>query len=346
MAGLPTEAELQAVLDYLRGRLGSEIAYRAPPRRLTGGFVTDVYAFELTGAPPDWSVPLVLRVYPGWADASLIRRERCAQDTVAAQGFPAPRVLLCEEAADAVGRPFMVMDRMPGRPLMGGADFPTVVVELPRILRMPARTARVMLDLHALDAAALIDCFQAAGMDRRSAGPDHWLGRCEALIDEWSLDGLRAPLGWLRAKRPEDPPRPAICHGDLWGANILAEGERITGVLDWNLVTIADPAFEIGGQLASLQQSPIIAPFVIRWIAIAVGRLLARRLRSVYEAAHPLDDSNVRYYAVLRAFGELTFQLAADARIRSTGVEERRATWRPAQCARYIRRRTGVRVRI
>ena len=46
----------------------------------------------------------------------------------------------------------------------------------------------------------------------------------------------------------------------------------------------------------------------------------------------------------MRAFTELTFKLGLEAEVRATGVPRRMPTWRPDQCARYIERRTGVRI--
>jgi aminoglycoside phosphotransferase (APT) family kinase protein len=272
-----------------------------------------------------------------------IRRERCAQDVVAAQGVPAPRVLACEETNGALGRPFMVMERLAGRPQLI-ADFPRVVAELPRMFTQPRRQTAAMAMVHALDAQPLLDAFERAGIDRRSASPDHWLGAAEASIDEWGFEGLRPGLAWLRANRPLDPVRPSINHGDFFGGNILEEHGHVTGILDWNLVTVAGAECDVGGQIAVAEMSPVQAPPPVPQIAVGIGRLLARGLRRSYPGFDDLDADAVRYYAVMRAFTEMTYKLSAQARVRTTGVAERMPTWRPKQCARYFRSRTGVRV--
>ena len=40
-----------------------------------------------------------------------------------------------------------------------------------------------------------------------------------------------------------------MTHGDLWWANVLVDdgGSHLTGVLDWELAAIADPARDFGG---------------------------------------------------------------------------------------------------
>ena len=330
-------------LSYLRGRFGTNLAYRDPPKKLAGGFVTDVYGFSLDGAPDEWSGPLVLRVYPPDIDRLDVQRERCAQDVVSAQGVPAPGVLACEDTAGVLPGAFMVMERLPGRVQLA-IDFPRVIIEVPKLLTMHHRHAEAMRMVHALDARPLLEAFAAVGIDRRAAGPEHWLDRSVALIDRYSLDGARAGILWLRENLPA-PTRLAINHGDFFGGNILEDRGRITGILDWNLVTVADPAFDFGGQIAAAEMSPIAAPAPIRWSATGIGRLLARGLRRAYPAS-ALDPDAVSYFTAMRALTEAVYKLAAQARVLETGVRERMPTWQPKQCARYFLDRTGVRVDI
>ncbi len=42
-----------------------------------------------------------------------------------------------------------------------------------------------------------------------------------------------------------DPVEPVLVHGDLAGHNILWQGDRLAGVIDWDHATIADPAFDL-----------------------------------------------------------------------------------------------------
>jgi hypothetical protein len=74
---------------------------------------------------------------------------------------------------------------------------------------------------------------------------------------------------------------------------------------------------------------------------MGLGRLLASGFRRSYRKLREIADVNIGYYAVMRAFTELTFKLGLEAEVRATGVSRRVPTWRPEQCARYITRRTG-----
>jgi aminoglycoside phosphotransferase (APT) family kinase protein len=342
---LPPANLSDQVLDALRGIAGSGVAYREPLRSLAGGFVTDVYAFRLANAAGGWEGPLVLRLYPADTGAASIRRERCAQAAVSAQGVPAPRVLACEDTARSLERPFMIMELLPGRPQLV-IRFPEMLFEAPRLLTLPRRHAATLDLVHALDAAPLLEAFESAGIDRRAAGPEHWLDAADATIARWGLDGLRAGLEWLRSHRPAEPARAAICHGDFSGANVLEERGRVTGIVDWNLVTVADPAFDVGGQIAAYEMSPIPGPRVVRIAATGFGMWLAGEFRREYRKYRPLPEETVTYFAVMRAFTELTAKLGLEAEVRATGQPRRMATWRPDQCARYIRARSGVSLEI
>jgi fructosamine-3-kinase len=61
--------------------------------------------------------------------------------------------------------------------------------------------------------------------------PAHLRGRVE---------GLAGRLGEIL----EEPERPALIHGDVWGGNVLAEGDRITAFLD-PAIYHADPEIEL-----------------------------------------------------------------------------------------------------
>lgn len=54
------------------------------------------------------------------------------------------------------------------------------------------------------------------------------------------VEGLAGRLGEIL----EEPERPALIHGDVWGGNLLAEGDRITAFLD-PAIYHADPEIEL-----------------------------------------------------------------------------------------------------
>jgi aminoglycoside phosphotransferase (APT) family kinase protein len=334
--------DAERFLGYLRAAIGNT-TYAQAPKRLQGGYYASVYAFALDCAPPEWSGQLVLRVFPHDAEAWLVRREAVAQRVVYAAGLPAPRVLVVEEDLAAIDRMFIVMERLPGRALLGGAGFPSVVLELPKILRsMPHITAETHARLHGLDPAPLLAGFEGAGISAHEAGIDRWFDELDRGLAEWSLDVLRPAVDWLKAHRPPDSTQRSICHGDLGPSNILVEGETVTGILDWSLVTIADPAFDVGGMFAAFGMAPGFPGFVQR-IATRVGGTLARRFHDAYRSLRSVDEDAVRYFSAMRALTELGFVVRDRARVAATGVpSDVRPIWRPDQLIEYFRTVTGV----
>src|SRR5205809_4606124 len=88
-----------SLLEYLRDRLQRpELQYAAPPARITGGFDTQIYSFQLEGASEGFSGPLVARVFREDTPAEQARWESTVQNAMVGLGYPAPRVLLvCED---------------------------------------------------------------------------------------------------------------------------------------------------------------------------------------------------------------------------------------------------------
>src|SRR5205085_5308553 len=96
---------------------------------------------------------LIVRIIP---DVEVARREAVVQSEVVAQGFPAPPVRLTGTADDGLGRPFIVMDRMPGRPAMTEARGPAALAAMGRAaVAAPDLLARTAARLHSLDPAPL-----------------------------------------------------------------------------------------------------------------------------------------------------------------------------------------------
>lgn len=63
---------------------------------------------------------------------------------------------------------------------------------------------------------------------------------------------------WLAANVPDEPDRLVVVHGDAGPANFLFEGDRVTALLDWELVHIGDPMAD----LAMLCLRTLFQPFV------------------------------------------------------------------------------------
>jgi aminoglycoside phosphotransferase (APT) family kinase protein len=295
------EALATRLLDYLRRELATDpVTLARPPQRLTSGFEAITYKIDLVGAPAEFSRPLILRIFTERHPPGHAQFERAVQNAVAAQGFPVARVLLTGEVSDGLGAPFVIMERLPGVPMLD-------------LLKNPARGRRVarMLaalhaQLHALDPAPLRA--QLDGM-----GANHGISTATAVdeleqrIDRAGLDGMRDGIAWLHSHQPKSGAPEVICHGDFHANNVLVVGDRVSGVIDWSITRIGPAEFDVGSTLMIMKLGPRGVPRVLDPVVGFLSRNLARRYYAAYRSLHPVDHNAVRYYEGLRCFQSLVW---------------------------------------
>jgi aminoglycoside phosphotransferase (APT) family kinase protein len=219
-------------------------------RQFNGGQSNPTYRLESPSG-----VHVLRRKPPGklLPSAHAIEREFRVMRTLAATGFPVPRVrCLCEDPA-VVGTAFYVMDHVAGRivwePAMPGSD------PAERGAVYNAMT-RALADLHAFDPAAigLADFGRGESYVARQIGrwSDQYHASRTAKIAE--MDRL---IDWLPARIPKQQ-RVSVVHGDFRLDNIiLAAGEpAIRAVIDWELATLGDPVADFTNYLMQWRMPP------------------------------------------------------------------------------------------
>jgi aminoglycoside phosphotransferase (APT) family kinase protein len=331
----------EQLLGALHGRVGrADVTFAELPVRLGGGFFAENHAFRLAGVSPPWDGPLVVRLFPSSAPPELAFREAAVQTVLADQGYPAARVVLFEEEARLLSRRFFVMERLPGRPMMGGIRIGELARSGWRLFtRLADVTATLQAWLHRLDARPLL-----AELGDTPAGIERWFVTLETQVNE-GADGLSDGLQWLIDHRPASPVRASICHGDLWGGNVLTQDGHVTGVLDWTVATVADPALDVGFTAMSLCLAPIDAPRPIQRAAARLGRSMCRRYIRAYQGETGADLSAQPYYEALRCAAELAGVVAYRlAEAKGKPHDFPRFTWDSIsdQMVDYFRERTGV----
>ncbi|MDN3267234.1 viomycin phosphotransferase [Streptomyces sp. MA15] len=157
-------------------------------------------------------------------------------------GFRTPEPLLQGGTHGTDEAPFLVLDRIPGEPLETDA----------------LNDARVA-DTVAAQYATLLSALARAGTDETvravlpQAAEDHWRRFAEDVRAE--LFPLMSGNGRLQAEREltalDSLPHltQAVVHGDLGAGNVLWEWTHglphLSGVLDWDDVTLGDPAEDL-----------------------------------------------------------------------------------------------------
>jgi aminoglycoside phosphotransferase (APT) family kinase protein len=289
----------------LRKRLGEGIDFAAPPAALSGGFDTAIFAFRLTGAPADWSGELILRVMPFAGSAMRVRREAATHAALVEAGFPAPRILLAETDEAALGKPFLIMERLPGRTMweaIVGKDG-----RLARLVALPGQLAEIHARMHRVKGEALLASARAHAVDRNLVTLAGEVRRLRRRIDEAGLGGLRRGADWLERNMPAPAEPEVICHGDFHPLNVMVKDDRVTGVIDWAQAIVAEPAYDVG---ATRVLGRFADPHLPRWAHGPIGiarQLILRRYRQVYRTLRPFEERNVPYFEAVRVLSALTF---------------------------------------
>jgi aminoglycoside phosphotransferase (APT) family kinase protein len=328
------------LLELLRAHLNTTtLEYAEAPRTLRGGFFTENRAFRLADPPPGWDAPLVVRLFPSDAPADLAARESAVQSDLVRQGYPAAPVRFHDPVARVDGRRFFVMDRLPGRALVGGMRPGDLLRAARHARRLPEVTAAVQHALHQQDASTL-EIALGAGAD----GVDRALATIQSRVDD-GADGFGMALRWLREQRPASTGRRVVCHGDLWGGNILVDGRgQPTGVLDWSTSAIGAPGLDVGATALAFCIVPVPMPRRARTLVQRRGRALYDRFLQAYRERSDADLTDLGYYEALRCAGELAF--VADWRLARTRGETDlpRPSWDvvPGELAAFFRARAGA----
>jgi aminoglycoside phosphotransferase (APT) family kinase protein len=167
-----------------------------------------------------------------------------------------------------------------------------------------ATLADAQARLHALDAEPLLRALDdegraaGGGFDRRVVAYEGHLAALDRRIRAAGLTGLGPGLRWLLDRRPAGGPR-VICHGDFHPQNLLAEGGRVTAVLDWPNALVAEPECDVAATLVILRLTPVEVfpvPAALRLLVAALRPIMTARYLARYRRARALDRSRLRYY--------------------------------------------------
>ena len=168
----------------------------------------------------------------------------------------------------------------------------------------------------------------------------------EAFGDHRTKDAL----AWLSSNEPSPVDVPSIIHGDLWPANVLMQRGRLSGLVDWKMAGIGDPALDLGyacagsgddaGPAASAATDTSGNPRGRHEPGTANQRAILRQ--------NPNDHGAHRVLRSLRCLVELSAVLPYRHRSIGTSVAAQRPPWDKGVSAlvRHFQKMSGVPIAI
>lgn len=287
-----------ALLEYLCGLLKTTgLRYRKRPVRISGGWETSIYRFQLapaTGVPSSFLQPMNLRAYCGPHGVPIARDEVAVLRHMRQLRFPVPRCIHWEESCQQFGGPFLLLEHVPGKTM------------LDHLLHRPWRgwlwireMARTQVRLHRLPARDFPKPLESF--------PDASLNEMAELIALYRLDGLKPGLQWLRDHLP---PRgsPRILHLDFHPLNVIRQPNDSITIIDWTGPALGDPHADVATSLLLMTCAPVDSRGRWEEMVIMAGRkVLARLYLRAYQQHVRLDLSKLEYYQAWAAFRRLVY---------------------------------------
>ncbi|MEU6748562.1 phosphotransferase family protein [Spirillospora sp. NPDC046719] len=214
---------MTALESALAARLGADVTGL---HRLSGGASRETWSFDAGGR-----ALILRRDPPSSPDPDAMAREAALLASAARAGVPVPS--LVDHGDDLAGTPFLIMERLSGetipRRLLRDEAFAAVRPRLARDL------GGVLARLHTME--------PVPGLP--DDDPLTAITASYEAFDE-PRPAVELALRWLRENRPAASGRRAVVHGDFRNGNLMIAPDGVTGVLDWELTHVGDPAEDLG----------------------------------------------------------------------------------------------------
>lgn len=266
-------------------------------RRLTDGWESELYAFDLEHGPATARscLGLVLRLYPGEGAGRKAAHEFTGMRRLRQAGYPVPVVHHLQALPEPLSMPFILMERIDGETM-----WPALQTSPPARQQALLRTfCHLMARLHALEWPP----FAADPAALAAAGPyalaDAFLTEARAFVGRMALPGFGPVVDWLAAHRNRAAcERPAVTHGDFHPANVLVRPDGTAVVIDWPGLGVRDARTDLGWTLMLTQ--------------CFAGSVMRAAVLAGYEAARGAPVEHLDYFEVqacARRLADLTVSL-------------------------------------
>ena len=258
---------------------------------------------------------------------------------------------LADNDPDRLGSMFVVMERLPGRGFLRGVRPDQFVPDFPKLcLRWPKVLLEVAARLHQVDPAPVLAAAARGGVQATQLTVRRHIDFVTANLEASGGHRTKDALAWLSGNEPIPVDVPSIIHGDLWPANVLMQGGHLTGLVDWTMAGVGDPALDLGYACAGLAMmpAPLPPPPPIRQGIHAAGKNLARRIKEQYCERTQTAAERIEFYEALRCLVELSAVLPYRYRSKGTSAAAQRPPWDKGVKAlvRHFEKMSGVPISI
>lgn len=213
--------------------------------KLTDGWETEVFAFAIAyGATAQRThEDLILRMYPGDDAHEKSEKEFNAIGQLHKAGYAVPQVMLLEQDATILGKPFLIMQKIDGRPL-GNVIAESSDERKQALLDL---FCKLYIELHTLDWRP----FVPDSLSFEKENPiEAWLESAQEMLHHFQTSEFDPALDWLRERAAEiQPGRISILHWDYHQYNVLLTKDDDAFVIDWGGIEVGDFRFDLAWTL-------------------------------------------------------------------------------------------------
>lgn len=210
---------------------------------VTSGWESDVYSFSFID-PSGETRPVILRLFPGDGAEQKVLNEANGLVRLRQAGFPVPALLFSETGAAALGKPFLIVEKLEGQalwPLLANASPEETRVLLDRFCAL-------MVQLHRLDWRPFCADPAACAADPRRILA-YWFAAQRGMIQKFELPGFLAVIDWLESNIPPGGVKPAVVHRDFHANNVFLQSSGEMAVIDWTQVGVFDYRIDLSWAL-------------------------------------------------------------------------------------------------
>jgi aminoglycoside phosphotransferase (APT) family kinase protein len=285
-------APLQA---YIAARFGAGAAVR-DLAVMEEGHAGLTFGFRVAGGDGRRLADLVLKLAPpgvrrhGNTD---VYRQAPLLHALHAAHLPVPDVPFASAGEAELGTPFIMMERLPGRPFLIWDPDPAFDRSPAAVALVWRQAARTLAQLHRFDWRRLLpDWEMPRPLTEEVARWDAILAKAQE--PAWIAAGQRVRERLL-ARLPNGQPV-GLVHGDYQPGNALFEAGRLVGIIDWELASIGSQLLDLGWLM--MMADP--ASWHASWRAVSAPTPEA--LCAVYEEAIGRRFARVAWYQALAGY--------------------------------------------